>query len=287
MRTEGDQHGPERTGTLNKCARGAHAAHAQPKSQAKAGIGHHGFGGVSQERQIGSVIADVVVRGDTRRALGQLAAQAIELSGSGQVDLAVAGQNAGEDAEVGGDTLRQARIRARDQIDCAAARLLLMKKLHELAVVRQMRDIKRDMRGDECLERGLAAQKAPRQGEQKRRVRAHKHQKGVDERIGLDERSVEIDTEGPQRGNGGFRTGDDLRQPLTSASSLDEDAAPECAGPFIGWARWAGSWSGTAQVYTDVKHEGASQRVGKLASQRAGRRRPIGRRICSESTRRN
>ena len=184
---------------------------AQLEAQAQAWIGHHGFSGVGQQGQIGSVVADVVERA------GELAAQAVELAVSGQVDCAVAAEHAGEDAEMIGDALGQTHIRAGGEIDGAAAGTLLVEKLQQLAVVGQMRHVEGDLRGDERLERRLAAKEASRQArDRRRRMGARQHQQRVDESIGLDESSVEIDAQGPEHCCGSFRRRDDLGQPFTS-----------------------------------------------------------------------
>jgi hypothetical protein len=82
-----------------------------------------------------------------------------------------------------------------------------------------MRDIEGDVAGNECFERCLAAQKLTGQCEQKRRMLSREHQQGVDEGIGFDESSVEIDTERPECCYRRFRRRDDLGQPLTSTQS--------------------------------------------------------------------
>ena len=72
------------------CGDNAQRAHSHPQSQAR--IGYHRFGGTGQQRQIWSVVADVI---EFIRA--QPLAQAVELSDSGQVGCAIASQHPAED----------------------------------------------------------------------------------------------------------------------------------------------------------------------------------------------
>jgi hypothetical protein len=89
-------------------------------------------------------------------------------------------------------------------------------------VVGQVRDIERDVAGDEGLESGLAAQKLERKRKQECGVRARKDEKGVNERIGFNESSVEVDAERPENFKGRFRRREDLRQLFTSTRGLPQ-----------------------------------------------------------------
>ena len=120
MRAQGPEGRREPTAAFHEGARGTNAAEVHPEAQAKAGIGHHGFGGVGQQRQIGSVIADV------RVGAGELGAEPIELAGSSQVDLAVAGENAAKDAEMRRDAFGQPEVGSGDEVEGTAAQPLLM-----------------------------------------------------------------------------------------------------------------------------------------------------------------
>ena len=115
-----------------------------------------------------------------------------------------------------GNPLRKTDVRTCYEIESTAAGALLVKKLQQDAVVGQMRDVERDMRGDESLEGGLAVQQASGQSEQRSRMGARQHKQRVDESVGLDQSSVEIDTKGPERCCGSFRQRDNLGQTFTS-----------------------------------------------------------------------
>ena len=190
MHAHGSERSREGTGAFIEYARWANATQAHSETQAQAGIGHHDFSRVGQHGQIGRGVADIAVL-----AAAELAAHAIQLVGSRQVDLAVAAQNAGKDTEMRGDPLGQPHVRSGYEIECTATRAFFVKILQQGAVVGQMRDVERDMRGDEFLEGSLAVQQAPRQSEQHCRMRARQHQQRVHKSVGLDQGSVEIDTE--------------------------------------------------------------------------------------------
>src|SRR5271165_5920944 len=134
MDTHGSERSRERTGAFLESARGANAAQAHLEPQAQAGVGHHDFSRMGQHGQIGSVIADIAVR-----AAAELAAYAIELAASRQIDRAVAAQNAGKDTEMRGDPLSQPHVGSGYEIEGTVAPTLLFKKLQQGAVVGQMR----------------------------------------------------------------------------------------------------------------------------------------------------
>ena len=114
------------------------------------------------------------------------------------------------------DALGEALVGAGCEIDGAAAGLLLLKEMQQLAVVRQMRDVEGHGTGDVCLECGTAMEQAARQGKKAGRMRAHQDQQGVDEGVGFDEGSVEVDQRGRRAamlGCGGATNLETIRSP--------------------------------------------------------------------------
>jgi hypothetical protein len=80
-----------------------------------------------------------------------------------------------------------------------------------------MRHIERDLGGDVGLESRFAAQDSGGQRQQTCRVRPRQNQKRVDESIGFDEGTVEIDAQRPQNLEGCFRRRQDLGQHYLTA----------------------------------------------------------------------
>ena len=137
-----------------------------------------------------------------------------------------------------GNPLRKADVRPCYEIESTAAGAFLVKKLQQGAVVGQMRDVERDMGGDESLEGGLAVQQASGQSEQPSRMRARQHKQRVHESVGLDQSSVEIDTKGSERCCGSFRQRDNLGQTFTSAKACSSSCIDDKT------VRWVGGWNG-------------------------------------------
>ena len=98
-----------------------------------------------------------------------------------------------------------------------------------------MRDVERDVRGDERLEGGFAVKKPPGQGEKQRRTGARQHQQRVDERVGFRQSAVEIDAERRKGHSRSFRQRDDLGQSFTSARAYGS-----CFDDKTG--SWVGGW---------------------------------------------
>ncbi len=81
---------------------GAIPQFAHLAAQAAGRIGHHGFGGVRKQRQVGRPVSDIGESG-----FAELTLQAGELSASGQVGCAIAAENAVENREMTGDSFRK------------------------------------------------------------------------------------------------------------------------------------------------------------------------------------
>jgi hypothetical protein len=119
-----------------------------------------------------------------------MAAQAIKLPVAGQIRCAVTAQHAAEDAQMIGYPLRQAHICAGSQVKSTATPVLLMKKLQQLAVIRQVHYIEGNLIRHVRLEGRLAMQEPARQAQHPKRVRADQNQQRIDKSVGLDQRSI-------------------------------------------------------------------------------------------------
>jgi hypothetical protein len=106
---------------------------------------------VSQERQIGSVVADVIEGAGWHERT-----QDVELVAAGEVSRAVAAENAGEDAEVIGDAAGEVDVSAGCKVDRSASGMFCVEEFEEGAVIREVLYIEGDGPGDTRLERGLA-----------------------------------------------------------------------------------------------------------------------------------
>ena len=91
---------------------------------------------------VGEVVAEVGLEGG-------------ELVLSGEVELAVGGEDAGEEAEMVGDAVGGVGVGGGGEVDGAAGGALLLKILEEFAVVGEMGDVELDGLGEVVLEGGF------------------------------------------------------------------------------------------------------------------------------------
>jgi hypothetical protein len=73
--------------------------------------------------------------------------------------------------------------------------MFLLEKQKKLAIVGQVRDVKVDVACDKGFEGGFAVHEAPGKAEEQQRPGPSQNEEGVDEGIGFDEGSIEVDAE--------------------------------------------------------------------------------------------
>ena len=86
-----------------------------------------------------------------------------ELVFAGEVELAVGGEDAGEEAEVGGDAVGGVGVGGGGEVEGAAGGALLLKILKEFAVVGEMGDVELDGVGEVAFKGGFALERASRE----------------------------------------------------------------------------------------------------------------------------
>ncbi len=117
--------------------------------------------------------------------------------------LAVGGEDAGEEAEMGGDAVGGGGVGGGGEVDGAAGGVLLLKILKEFAVVGEVGDVELNGIGEMALEGGFALEEPAGEAEERGGVMAGDGEGGVVEGVGFDEGSVEVDAE--DRGEAGRR----------------------------------------------------------------------------------
>jgi hypothetical protein len=120
---------------------------------------------------------------------------------AGEVELAVGGEDAGEEAEVGGDTIGGVGVGGGREVEGTAEGALLLKILKEFAVVREMGDVELDGVGEMAFEGGFALGEPARDVQERCRMMAGDRESGVVKGVRLDEGPVEVDAEHWRRGN--------------------------------------------------------------------------------------
>ncbi len=123
---------------------------AEGGTEAGCGVGDHGLLTVLEEREVGESVADV---GEVVAKAGLKGGQ---LGVAGEVELAIGGEDAGEDAKVRGDAVGGVGICGCGEIDGTAGGALLLKILEEFAVVGQMGYVELDGSSEVALEGCLA-----------------------------------------------------------------------------------------------------------------------------------
>lgn len=126
---------------------------------------------------------------------------------SREIRVSVAAKNGTEDAEMMSYALAEAYVSSRCETELATASPLLLKKLKELAVIGQVGDVEFDVRGDECLESCFAAQQSAEQWKEEQRAGTSENQERVNQGVGFDQGSIQIDAKRLEAGRFGVWLG--------------------------------------------------------------------------------
>ena len=156
VEADGFEPGFEGGGALVEGADGCDAGFAEGGAEAGGGVGDHGLLAVLKEREVGEGVADV------GEVVAEAGLEGGEFVFAGEVELAVGGEDAGEDAEVGGDAVGGVGVGGGGEVDWAAGGALLFKILEEFAVVGEVGDVELNGVGEVALEGGFALERASR-----------------------------------------------------------------------------------------------------------------------------
>ena len=179
-------------------AGGGDAGFAEGGAEGGGGIGDHGLLTAFEEGEVGHGVADV------GEVVAKLGAEGGELVFACQVELAVGGEDAGEEAEVGGNAAGGVGIGCGSKVDGAAGGVLLLKILKEFVVVREVSDVELNGGGEVALEGSFALEDPGGDFEEGGRMVAGNGERGVVQGVGLDEGTVEVDAEDGERGGVNF-----------------------------------------------------------------------------------
>jgi len=97
---------------------------------------------------------------------------------------------------VGGDPLGENGVGGGGEVDGATGGVLLLKILEKFAVIREMSDVEGDGGGQVALQGSFTLKEPAGEFEQGGGVVTGEGESGIDEGIGFDQGSVQIDTEG-------------------------------------------------------------------------------------------
>ena len=189
METDGFEPGFEWRDALVEDADGGDAGFAECGAKARGGVGDHGLAALLEEWEVGHCVADV----------GEVVAEAGlergEFVFSGEVELAVGGEDAGEEAEMVGDAVGGVGVGGGGEVDGAAGGALLLKILKEFTVVGEMGDVELDRICQVTFEGGFALDEPAGDLQERSRVVASEGKRRVVEGVRLDEGAVEVDAE--------------------------------------------------------------------------------------------
>ena len=138
-----------------------------------------------------------------------------------------------KDTKVIGNALCETTVGAGCEIDFAALRMFLLKKLQQLAVIWQVRDVEGNIFGDKSLECGLAAKNLSGEAQQQEGMSARQNQEGVDQSIRFDQGSIQIDAKRLELCCSGFRLRQDLRQPLPRVQMMEQTGQSRSRCAFL------------------------------------------------------
>ena len=198
---DGAQPGLDGAGAVEKDLGGVDAGGAQAAGKRGRGIGEHGLGAGLEDGKIGRGIADVGKSDTAIGAWGELLLKGGELVGAGEIVGGIGGEHAGKErGVVGGDAVGQRGVGGGGEKNPAPGGVLVEEEFEQRLVVGEVLDVEGDGRGDVLFEGGLALGEPAGDLEQGARVLADEGEHRIDEGVGLDEGSVEVDAE---RGLGG------------------------------------------------------------------------------------
>jgi len=208
MRSKGFDERIQWLAAFFKGARGNDALSAQLHAQSSTRIRDHGFRGAHHHRKIRRVVADV---GKVDSA--EVLAQAQKFPAAGQVVSTVACKDLMEESEMIGNAARELGVGAGGEVDLTAPRIFQLKIVKQFSVVREMRYIESDIFGNKRFEGCLAANDHAGQAQQEQGMGARQDEQRVDQSVGFNQSSIQVDAEGHQVCRTGFRLRLDLGQP--------------------------------------------------------------------------
>jgi len=170
-------------------AGGGEAGFTEGCAETGGGVGDHGLLAVLEQGEVGHGVADV------GEVVAEVGPEGGELVFAGEVELAVGGEDAGEESQVVGDAVGGVGVGGGGEVDGTAGGVLLLKILKEFAVVGEMSDVELDGGGEVAFEGGLSLEEPRGEFHKGCRVVAGDGERGVVQGVGLDEGAVEVDAE--------------------------------------------------------------------------------------------
>jgi hypothetical protein len=201
VQADGFEPGFERGGAFVEGADWGDAGLAEGGAQGGGGVGDHRLLTALEEREVRQRVADI------GEVVAEAGLEGSQLVFSGEVELTVGGEDAGEDAEVGGDAVGSVRIGGRGEIEGTAVGTLLLQVLEEFAVVGKMNNIELYRVGKVAFECRFALHEPTGNVEQRAGMVAGDGEGGIVESVRLDERSIQVDAERRQGGDVEFGGG--------------------------------------------------------------------------------
>jgi hypothetical protein len=144
---------------------------------------------VLEEREVGEGVADV------GEVVAEAGLEGGELVFAGEIEFSVGGEDAGEDAQMGGDAVGGVGVGGGGEIEGAAGCSLLLKVLEEFAVIGKMDDIELYRIGDVAFEGCLALKEPSWDVDERAGVVAGDGEGGIVEGVRFDEGSIQVDAE--------------------------------------------------------------------------------------------
>jgi len=189
MEADGFEPGLEGGDTLVEGADRGDAGLAEGGAKGGGGVGDHGLLAAFEEGEVGERVADV------GEVVAEVRLKGGELVFASEIELAVGGQDAGEETEMGGDAVGGVGVGGGGEVDGTAGGALLLKVLEELGIVGEVGDIELDRVGQMAFKGGFALEEPAGELQQRGWMMAGDGEGGVVEGVRLDEGSIQVDAE--------------------------------------------------------------------------------------------
>jgi len=189
VEADGLEPGFEGGGSLVEGMDGCNAGLAESGTEARGGVGDHGLFAVLEEREVGGGVADV------GEVVAKLGAEGVQLVFAGEVEFAVGGEDAGEEAEVVGDAMGGVGVGGGGEVDGTTGGVLLLKILKEFPVVGEVGYVELYDASEMVFKGGFALEEPAGELQQRGWMMAGDGEGGVVEGVRLDEGSIQVDAE--------------------------------------------------------------------------------------------
>jgi len=216
VETDGFEPGFEGGCVLVEGTRGSDTSFMEAGEEARGRIGDHGLLAMLEDGQVRRGVTDV------GEVVAKVGLEGGELVFACEVELAVGGENAGEETEMGGDAVGGVGVGGGGEVDRAAGGALLLKILKEFAIVGEVGDVELDGVGQVVFESSFALEEPAGKLQKGHGMMTGYGEGRVVKSVRLNESPIKVDAEDREGGCAGRRRGDGQKRPFLRLISNDQ-----------------------------------------------------------------